>query len=438
MNTLRASVLLALLVMLLVAAGWPAQLPEPWNMALLPGLGVLILLACLPFRLPPLRVWLAALGWLVFMSFYAWNASHEWTPGLGLLPREHWLHWPASAYPTGTWAVVRLGVAICAAVAAGFALPRRQVSWLGGVLAVAAGVMALVVIAQRLEPSAPRIREFTGIFVNENHYAVFANLLLPIALFTACRARFRAVQVGFPSSPAGLFYLVGVLIAISMVMCRSRAGMAIMTFSIAMLFWVRWRTTANYPFATVPASTAFKIAGTLLIMVSLGFAVRAFRLEWRELEVIVREWAFRSGILKHALEAWRARPIWGIGPGAFPVVFPYYQSAEYARHTILHAHNEPVQFLVEYGWAGLAILLVLALMVFSARRKISIEEGEIPAYGDFERHAFGLAVVAFALHSLVDFPLRIPLLTLLTATWIGIWLGARPPRSKRKCPATQA
>ena len=438
-NTVYASLLLLLLLMLFGAAACPPGLAEPWNAVLLPGMGLLVLLACLPLRLPPLRVWLAGAAWLVLLGLYAWNASHEWTHGIGLLPSEHyWQNWPSSASPEGTWAVLRLAVAICAALAAGFALPRRQVGWLGGVMTLAAGVMALVVIVQRLDPNAPRILEHTGIFVNENHYAVFANLLLPVILASASRARFRAVQVAYPSSPSGLFYLVAVLVAISMVMCQSRAGIAILAFSFGALFWVRWRTIQNYPFASTPASKTFRAGGILAFLVALGFAVRAFWLEWRQIDAIAREWAFRSGILGNALEAWRARPVWGIGPGAFSAVFPYYQSAKYARHTIMHAHSEPVQGLVEYGIAGLLVLLVLALVIFSARRKTSIEEGEIPAYGDFERHAFGLAVLAFGLHCLVDFPLRIPLLTLLVAAWIGIWLSARPLRRKRNRPAKKA
>jgi capsular exopolysaccharide synthesis family protein len=183
-----------------------------------------------------------------------------------------------------------------AAFASGFVLSRRQIRRLEGFVAVAAAAMALVVLAQRLEPNAPRIRAYTGIFVNENHYAVYANLLLPVVLAAAARARFRAVQAGRPSSPAGLYLLAAGLAAAATVACGSRAGVAVMALLVAACVAWHRRTVRDYPFAGIPASRGLKVAAAAAVVAAAGFAVRAFWNEWRHLGTIGKEWAFRSGI----------------------------------------------------------------------------------------------------------------------------------------------
>ncbi len=420
---------LPLLLLLLGASAVNVPLPAPWNLAWLPGCALLALGGCLLAGSLPGRIWVAGGCLLGLIFLYAWNPSHEWSAGRGLMPRAHWRGWPASADSAGTWATLCLGVAAFAAFASGFVLSRRQIRRLEGFVAVAAAAMALVVLAQRLEPNAPRIRAYTGIFVNENHYAVYANLLLPVVLAAAARARFRAVQAGRPSSPAGLYLLAAGLAAAATVACGSRAGVAVMALLVAACVAWHRRTVRDYPFAGIPASRGLKVAAAAAVVAAAGFAVRAFWNEWRHLGTIGKEWAFRSGILKDALAAWQARPVWGIGPGAFPAVFPYYQSDAYAGLAIRHAHCEPVQFGVEYGGAGLLALAAIAALALSARKPVRAEPDEIPSFADFERRAFGLGLVACALHGVVDFPLRIPLLALIAAAWAGIWLGARPATS---------
>lgn len=213
----------ALLLLLFVAAAWPWPLPRPWAAGLLPGLAILGLIAA---RRMPLRMWIGGVIILGLIALYALNPTHRWSPGVGLLPVAH-LRWlPGSADPQGTWQTLGLAAAMWAVFALAFRMPARQIRWLQGIALVAGVGMALVVLFQRLGPDPTRIREYTGIFVNENHFAVFSNLLLPVVLVWASRARFRAVQAGQPSSPAGLYLLAAFLMAAAVVVCRSQIGRA--------------------------------------------------------------------------------------------------------------------------------------------------------------------------------------------------------------------
>lgn len=422
---------LVFLLLLLGAAAGNVPLPAPWKAWLLPALALLALASGLRIGGLPARIWMAGGGLLGLIALYAWNASHGWIDGRGLVPLEHFRGLPASASPGDTWNTFRLALALFAAFALGFRLTRRQIRGLQGLAAAAAVAMALVVLMQRLEPNRWSIYEYTGIFVNENHFAVFSNLLLPVVLVLASRARFRAVQAGRPSSPAGLFLLAAALMAAAVVLCRSRAGVAVMALLVAAHVGLCHRTIRQYPFAGVPRSAWLKGLGGLSIAVAAGFAVRAFWREWRQIEVVGREWAFRSGILKDALVAWREQPAWGTGPGTFPAVFPFYQSAAFEGKTILHAHCEPIQFWVEFGVAGALAVAGAVALALSARGPAPAEASdEIPPFADLERRAFGFGLLGLGLHCLVDFPLRIPLIALIAATWAGVWVGTAPRRNE--------
>ena len=422
---------LVMLLLMLGVAAWKDPLSAPWKIWALPGLALLSLAGGQLAGGLPARIWTAGGLWLGLIALYAWNASHGWIDGRGLVPLEHFRAWPASAFPEGTWNTFRLALALFAAFALGFRLSRRQIRGMQGIAVAAAIAMALVVLMQRLEPNPFHVYEYTGLFVNENHFAVFSNLLLPVVLVMASRARFRAVQDGRPSSPAGLFLLAAALMAAAVVLCRSRAGVAVMALLVAAHVGLCRRTIREYPFAGVPLSSWLKGMGGVSIAVAAGFAVRAFWREWRQIEVIGQEWAFRSGILKDALAAWRDHPAWGIGPGTFPAAFPYYQSAAFEGRSILHAHCEPIQFLVEFGAAGALIVLAAVALALSARGPSPAgAAGEIPPFADLERRAFGFGLIACGLHGLIDFPLRIPLIALLAATWAGIWVGTAPLRKE--------
>lgn len=416
----------ALLLLLLGLAAWNTWSPSGGSLWTWTGLSLAALAGVLFSGRVPARVWGSGGLVLGLIALYAWNASYQWIDGRGLVPLDHVRGLPASAFPEGTWEAFRVVLAALAVFALALRLSLRQVRWLQRAAVVAAVGMALLVLMQRLEPNPFHVYEHTGIFVNENHFAVFSNLLLPVVLARASRARFRAVQEGRPSSPAGLYLLAAVLMAAAVVLCRSRAGVAVMALLVAAHVGLCRRTIRDYPFVGLPFSAWAKGTGCVAIMAAAGFAARAFGREWRQLSAIGNEWAFRSGILKDALAAWRERPVWGTGPGTFTAVFPYYQSAPFDGITILHAHCEPVQFLMEFGMAGALVAVAAAVLLLSARGFKSAPSDEIPPFADLERRAFGFGLLACAPHCLVDFPLRITLIALLAAAWAGVWAATRP------------
>jgi len=426
MKASRFPIALILLLLLLLAGSGVFTLPASWGGWLLPGLAALSLLVCLFSREIPLRIWGGGVAILGLLALYAWNPTHRWSEGLGLLPVPHWARFPGSAFPAGTENALLLAVAMFAAYVLAFRLTERQVSGLQMCVAGGATILSVMVLSQRLEPNHAAIYETTGLFVNENHFAVCMNMVLPLVLALASRARFRAVQEGRPSSPAGLFLLAAVLMGAAVVMSHSRAGVA--SLAIVVAVYVGWthRWIHQYPFVGVPTPPFIKVLSGLLVAGITLLAVAAFVREWHQVASIQREWTFRFGILQDAWASWRAHPWWGTGPGTFSEVFPYYQSEAFQGLGILHAHCEPVQFLSEFGVLGGLWVFLAGGLALSARGKSWMASEHPPPFAELERRAFGLGLAVLFLHSLVDFPLRIPLLALMAAAWAGVWAGHRP------------
>ncbi len=127
---------------------------------------------------------------------------------------------------------------------------------------------------------------------------------------------------------------MAVLLAAAVVVCRLRAGVAVMTLLVAAHVGLCRRIIRQYPFVGIPPTRLDK-----------WLAGGSVALRWRlpsghsgrngsRSKPLARSGAYRSGMLKDALAAWRDRPVWGTGPGTFSTVFPFYQSELFTGRTI--------------------------------------------------------------------------------------------------------
>jgi O-antigen ligase len=421
---------LLLLLGLIGACLGPGPIAGTWHLWIFPVLALLAAVSLAAERRLPARLWLAAAAILGLLAVYALNPSHRWRVGIGLVPVAHLSWLPCSAYSPGSWEVLALAAGLLAAYALALQLTERQRAWLLGLAAAGAAAMACGVLLQRLEPNRWSIYETTGIFVNENHFAVYANLHLPLVLALASRARFRAVQAGRVSSPAGLLWLAALLLAAAVVLSRSRAGVTVMALLVLAHLWRGRRLVRQHPFLDTPLASVFRLLGWVAAAAAAGIVLVVLAREFQRRADVASEIQFRLAILRDVGRTWLDRPAWGTGPGSFTAVFPYYQSELFRGQAVLHAHCEPAQGLAEYGWAGLLWLGGAAGLALSARpRRHSCSPNggaEIPGFAAWERPALGAGLLALGLHACIDFPLRVPLIALLAAVWAGVWAGSRP------------
>jgi putative inorganic carbon (HCO3(-)) transporter len=128
----------------------------------------------------------------------------------------------------------------------------------------------------------------------------------------------------------------------------------------------------------------------------------------------------RLYLARVSLSQVRHLPLTGYGPGSFEPQFAQWQVQWLQEHgtvdarfagSVDHAHNDYIEFLVEYGPLGLGALLAATWPLAAVRRSTA-------------RHASGLPIAAAAgfagllASALIDFPLHRP------AEWALFWLFA--------------
>ena len=364
---------------------------------------------------------LISLWFLVLGGVCILNRSHVWASG-GALPVPYCAWLPASANATDSLGALHIGLMFLAMLALGRQLGQRQIAALGWGIIATSSIMALVVLGQRLTPKPYPVFELTGLFRYENHYAAFANMSLPLALFWGMRQRIQELRGGDVSSPFLLYVGGACLIGTAVLLSGSRAGI-LLSFLVLLLFAiVRFVLGRRYPilFRPIPRVVRNLIGPMAVAALACGILVYL----WPRMGMgagLASEISFRLQVLQDTVSMCLDRPLWGTGPGTFASVFPYYQSSSVETHYFQHAHCEPLEFLAEFGVLGaLSLLAVIGTLFIPVKGMRFGKQGLVPAWFEIEGLALILALLTIALHGLVDFPFRHPLNALLAALFLAI------------------
>ena len=357
---------------------------------------------------------------LLLMLVYYFNPTHRWAEGVGALPIRHIRFLPGSAFPEGTKTSILCVITALSAAGLSMRLRRKETSFLFAMISVVGALTALAALGQRLTPRLFPVFETTGFFIYENHFAAFANLVLPVALTCGVRAQSRAFQSGKVSSPAGLFYWTALLLVVAVAFSRSRAGVLVAGLILFAFFLLTIRLRHRDPFVLPPPLLPVRVGRGLGATAAGAFIFATVFFIGQGFHPIKEQLMFRWQIIVDALSAFKDHPVWGTGPGTFAAVFPYYQSSTIESHFFSHAHCEPVEFLLEYGLLGSGIVLAgAAWILFSSPRRRRPDQ-RTPSFFELEGVGLVLALIGISLHALVDFPFRHPLNALLTVVWIAI------------------
>jgi hypothetical protein len=207
-----------------------------------------------------------------------------------------------------------------------------------------------------------------GPFVNRNQYCAWVELLLPSALYLAAiGGRHRAWYL----YAAAIFYS-------SVIAAGSRAGFLLTTAeaAAAMLFLLRDQR--------LPRKALLQFAGlAAAAILAAGWHTLQIRVEGG-----VRE-AVRLDALHASFQMVRNRPWTGFGLGCWPQIYPRYARLDTGAF-VNQAHNDWAQWAAEGGLPFFFCLLVFAIFVCSRA---------VPS-------VYGLGIVAFLLHALVDYPMQ--------------------------------
>ena len=269
----------------------------------------------------------------------------------------------------------------------------------------------------------------TGGFIYKNHFANFLLLCISIGIgllvanlskqkLITGRAKLRQVVSSLIHGKAVLRIALAIMV-IGLVMSRSRMGNA--AFFISM--------TLTGVFAFIYFKQRSKNLSILLISL---FVIDTFILgSWFGLDKVkqrMEQTSFsqetRDEVNIYGLELIQKFPLTGTGAGSFYAVFPMVQQENlYIYYD--HAHNDYLQFAVEYGLPATLLLAIIVLWSLwhtgytMRHRRNNLMKGT----------AFGcmMAIIGMLIHIIVDFNLQAPanavyFVLIITLAWQSRYL----------------
>jgi O-antigen ligase len=293
---------------------------------------------------------------------------------------------------------------------------------------------------------------FFATYLNHSNAGAFINLTLPIlAGQTFLAFQDRGSQIG------RAFWSFLLLANVAAVFVNtSRASMVIGISIVMALALGSARTFIRREGNLRPrvvAVVAVVLACALILILSVGIERSLAR--WNQTMNALFIWqdgSFFDGRFRIYRVCWLSLPAagwFGFGPGTFSIVFPFLQREHGVELNgiLRYAHQDYLQSILEWGAVGFllwAILIgggIVRVVLYLCRGSLAIPR----------EHATRLALCVLSLvgvliHSLIDFPLQIASLQLITAVLLGqLWVKLprhqvlpQPRRGIRRMPGVRA
>lgn len=271
-----------------------------------------------------------------------------------------------------------------------------------------------------------------GFLSNANHHAFLTAAALPIlALWSRLKSPYdqlNRVKPGF-SAVLALFLMLGVVAS------GSRGGLVVLVFAVILSIPIlRMRIDPRY----LSEGKTQARANRFVVLGAIGVAVLAIAL------ILITEPAGIQRIMTADVAddlRWRVLPTildvlqkyspWGAGFGSFDRLFRVDEPTEVLSYVFLnHAHNDLLEFLIEGGVFSLTILAVF--MIWFARSAWRVWRASAPISLRVAYARLATIICALLLlGSLVDYPLRTPLVMIIF-TCAFLWIiTADMGRSRR-------
>jgi O-antigen ligase len=284
--------------------------------------------------------------------------------------------------------------------------------------------------------------KFMGSFINENHFAGYMELVIPLTIAYVFRYAFRIRESGWRGVLASedlhkaflLAFLVIIMI-VALAVSESRGGLIGFLGSLVLVAVLLLSRRFHRGKAWIITALLI-LSFTMLAWIGLSGLLK----RWGTLGNIQEDNSFkrRMEVAESTWNAARDYPVWGSGFGTFRSVFPNYGTLRYTRvnrrrdilQTTHHAENDYAQSLLETGWVGIGILFLgivlffrMAIRTYLRRRRRSVS---MPAMGA------AASVFAILVHSFSDFNMRIDSNAFLLVTIVAMVAGLSRLKSSRR------
>jgi O-antigen ligase len=237
-----------------------------------------------------------------------------------------------------------------------------------------------------------------GPYVNRNHFAGFAELIIPVALVPLILGKVRRERVFL----VVLFALVPI---VALLLSASRGGIVSFVVQMVILFLLllirRIRST-------------HVLAGGVVVLCAVmavsWIGVQRILQRFSEIQSMEVTGSKRAAMREDTWRLFLDHPLFGTGLGTLEIMFPPYDSL-YDGKVVDHAHNDYVEALAETGVVGgLCCVWFLGVVLLHSLKGLA-ELGS--SFGSVLSLSGLIACCGILVHSLVDFNLHIPANALL-------------------------
>ncbi|PFG11782.1 O-antigen ligase family protein [Marinobacter sp. LV10MA510-1] len=330
---------------------------------------------------------------------------------------------------------------------------RKRLSLLLGTLVVSGALQAFWGAFMTLSgvewllagPKTSYVGHATGTFVNRNHLAGYLEMTLAcgIGLLLALRDNRPFSWVNLLEllmGPKARLRLALVVMVIALVMSHSRMGNAAFFISLLLVGGLFILIEKEHRLRNSLILVSLILIDVLVISQYFGLEKLKDRLTNTRLndvvvngDVVQRANELRDDVFGYAIPLLTERPMVGQGAGSFEAVFPQYPGEDIRLH-FDHAHNDYLQFGIEFGLLGSLPLVAFTLMALwyalkALRRRDSVYRSGV---------GFGAAmgIIALLIHSSTDFNLQIPAnaATFVVLCAIAVLAGSHSNRRQHKQP----
>lgn len=273
----------------------------------------------------------------------------------------------------------------------------------------------------------------TGTFVNPNHFAHYAAIVLPLGLYLAARAWHDAAPPGapprrrivrlfekqLPGFGFGVIVVFACLVAI--LVAQSRGALVALVGGVAVVGAIAsGRRHALRRGVMIAVAVAALIAVLVLL---LGLNVSRFS------ESETATFGGRGVTVKTAFALWKTFPLFGSGLGTFAEVSSM-TGVGSPELLINHAHDDYAELAATTGIIGLLVALVPLLAGYVALLRLTF--GAAAAELTWTRRAYQAAALTSLtiamIHALIDFNFFIPANPATLAAISGTAVALREPR----------
>lgn len=266
-------------------------------------------------------------------------------------------------------------------------------------------------------PKTTYLGDATGTFINRNHLAGYLEMTLAcgIGLLLALRDnrpfRWRNV-LELLMGPKARLRLALVVMVIALVMTHSRMGNTAFFTSLLLVGGLFVLMEKEHRLRNSLILASIIVIDMLVISQYFGLEKLKDRLINTRLhdvvvngEVVQQANEVRDDVFGYAIPLLMERPLSGQGAGSFEAVFPQYPGQD-IRLNFDHAHNDYIQFAIEFGLLGSLPLAAFVLLALWHALKALWRRESVYRSGVGFGAAMGIS--ALLIHSSTDFNLQIP------------------------------